>query len=208
MTDLSDLTGVGPATAEELESEGYTVADVADADADEIEQYLTPSVDPSETIADAEDATEDTTADTSTATEAVEAATDESGTDSEADSETDMDEIGADEILVEFSEPVDDDLMYAIMRAVLDKELDARRTNNFDRHETTMELVDKLARQYEADDPTYAYTFEELNVLYTALNDEQRNLAGTTGISTFSGRVKNARDDVQQVRRDNWPDNE
>lgn len=203
-TELDDLSGVGPSTAEELADDDYTIEAIADADPDELTDYLAPGIDPEDPISDAVKATEDSESEVTEESESE--ATDENESEKTESSESEDD--GGEELHEVDFELIDEhpDLKYAILRSVLDTELDSRRgSNNNDRHETVTELHDRLVDQFESNGP-YQYPFDELTLLYTSLRDEKNKLNQQSGVSRYAGHVKRLSDEVQEVRRENFPD--
>jgi hypothetical protein len=202
--ELDDLTGVGGSTAESLADDGYDVELIADADPEDIDSFLAPGVDPEDVIEDATNTIEsDDTTESETTLE------DESET-TESETTPEQTESESDEELHEVDFSLIDDnpgLEFAVVRAVLEAEINYRRgTGNRDKHESAKNLYYRLVDQFENDGP-YKYPFNELTMLYTALRDEKNRLNQRSGVSRYAGQVKALMDDVQKVRRDNFPDN-
>jgi hypothetical protein len=195
MTDLTEIDGVGPARAEDLEDEGYDSAeDVADADPDELDELFTStsgedlvSSAQDETVLgdDVEDAAEESDEDESEDTEEVEAEDDEDP----AKTETFTLEPG-----------FDDTQEYHLMAALVNEEVKARRTNNAGRLEATQ---DALA-QVRAGEP-YEFTMAQLSIAYTGTNQLESEYRGTRGLAQFVGGVREIRNVFQNARQQNWP---
>lgn len=173
MTDLTDIDGVGPAYAEELEDSGYESAeDVADADPDELDDVLAS--------ASGEDLVE-------SATEEVD---DEPATTDDAD----------DSDLISLGELNEDQVNHAIY-ALVNREINARQTNDRDNVEIVKDAIDELRG-----DPPYEFTLDQLTQLYTGINQHENDLRSRRGIGGFVSEIRNLRTDVQDARSENWPE--
>jgi hypothetical protein len=208
--ELDDLTGVGGSTAESLADDGYNVESVANADPDALDDYLAPGVDPEDVIEDAAGVIESDDTDESETTTVSSDQTEDESEQTEDESEQTGSAVEEDEVLHEVDFTLIDEhpgLEYAVVRAVLETELDYRRgTGNREKHDAAKTLYHRLVDQFENDGP-YQYPFNELTILYTALRDEKNRLNQRSGVSRYAGQVKSLMDDVQDVRRENFPDN-
>jgi len=195
MTDLTEIDGVGPSYAEELEEAGYESAeDVADADPEALDGLLTAT----------------------SGEELVSSAQDEAvlGDDGEPESETSVDET---EVEVEEDESEDEeteevfslepgfteDQEHHLIAALINEEITSRRRNN----STRLEDARGAIRQVRAGEP-YELTLKQLSIAYTGTNQLESEYRGTRGLASFVSQIRDLSEYFQQARQENWPDSE
>lgn len=188
MTDLTEIGGVGPSYAEDLQEAGYDSAeDVADANGEEIDTIIDTG-DGAEIVSNAQD--EVTVGDD---VDVVEEEADEE----DADDNPDTSEYYT------FEPGFSDEQEHHLIAALVNEEVNARRRNNAGRLAATQEAI----RSVREGEP-YEFTLEQLTVAYTATNQLQSEYRGTRGLSNFVSNVREVSQFFQTARQDHWPDNE
>jgi hypothetical protein len=201
MTSLTDIDGVGPSYAEDLEDEGYESAeDVADADPDALDDII-PTATGEEIVSNAQDeAALGTPESESTAEETVEDEAEAESEDTEEAVEENEDD-GAEVFTLEpgFSE----DQEHHLITALVNEEITSRRRNNTDRLEDARGAI----RQIRQGEP-YELTLKQLSIAYTGSNQLESEYRGTRGLASFVSQIRDVSSYFQQARQENWPESE
>lgn len=181
MTQLTEIDGVGPSYAEDLQEAGFDSAeDVASADVEALDALLdTASGEELKGNASAEVGPEDGTDDDG---EAVDPA------------KTEVFEIDAG-----FSDTQE----YHLIAALVNQEVDARRSNSLDRLESVQDALAEVR-----DGAPYELTLNQLSIAYTGVNQLESEYRGVRGLADFVGGIREVRNVFQDARRENWPDND
>jgi len=181
MTELTEIDNVGPSYADDLQEAGYDSAeDVASADVEALDGLVG----------------------TVSGEELKENANDEVGPEDTADG----DEQNADPAKTEtfeidpgFSETQE----YHLIAALVNQEVDARRSNSLDRLESVQGALAEVR-----DGAPYNLTLNQLSIAYTGTNQLESEYRGTRGLADFVGGVREVRNVFQDARRSNWPEAE
>lgn len=200
-TDLTEIDGVGPASAEKLESDGYeSVADVADADPDALDD-LVPAASGDEIVSNAQDeAALGNESDEAVADEAEAVEDDDVSDTDEPETESETDD-GPEVFTLEPGFSTDQE--NHLISALIDEEVKSRRRNNSSRLEDTQGAI----AQIRAGEP-YELTLDQLSIAYTATNQLESEYRGTRGLASFVSEVRELSQYFQNARRQNWPDSE
>lgn len=191
MTEMTEISGVGPSRAEDLHDAGYEDAEsVANADPAELDDMF--STLSGEALVDAaQDAVSGDEQD----------AVDETDTD-EDDESADTDDTAKVETFT-FSPGFSAEQEYHLMASLVNEEVDARRRNNKDRLTATQDALESV----RSGEP-YEFTLQQLSIGYRAMNQLEAEYRGTRGLSTFVSNVRDIQQFFQDARSENWPDNE
>lgn len=186
MTALTDIDGVGPAYAEELEEAGYNTAeDVASADADTVDDVLA-SADGAELVQSARAVADG----------------ESSVSDEESDSEpSETSHEDADDDLISFAPDFNVDQRNHLISALVDREINARRTNQGGKVESIRETIDVFL----GEEP-YRLELDQISTAYTAINQHEQDLRSQRGIAGFISEIRAIKNELQEVRSRNWPE--
>jgi predicted RecB family nuclease len=170
MTDLTDIDGIGPSYAEELEDNGYGSAEaVADADPDELDSII-DTHDGETLVANAEAAIE-----------------------------SDRDEFESapvyDDEPIELGLDLDDDQRNHLIKGLVNEEIRARRTNKAGDLER---MKDAIQQVIDGDD--LEFTKQQLDAAYRAVNGLESEYRSQRGVGTFTTKLRTLKDDLQSIR--------
>lgn len=190
MTDLEEINGIGPGRADTLEEDGYhTAEDVANAKPENIGEII-QAADGGEIVSNAQAIADKGDIDG----ESVDEEEDDS-----VEEETEPEEPG--DIEVVFDMDLSTTQRNHVIGALLNEEIKTRRTNRRDKRELVQEAVNMFI---EGDHP-YELTLEQLNTLYRGLNEIESEYRSTRGLSSFVGEIRSVKNEVQELRSENWP---
>jgi len=85
--------------------------------------------------------------------------------------------------------------------AMIDQQTAAVRTNDV----STVSMVDDAIETLLGDEP-YELTLDQLTQLYTGLSNRESELRSTRGINSYVSDIRELRNEVQELRSSNWPD--
>lgn len=195
MSDLSDIDGVGPARAETLQEAGYeTIHDVATADEDELDEALGSGATASTIIEAAqEEDEEEANFEPADETEEVESEDDEEVEVEEDDVEAEPDGDSDDGYRFDLNRNQQNHLL----RALVEQEVNARRTNQPGRVEAVLDAIEEV----RSGEP-YDLTEQQLNLMYSGINQLENEYRGLRGISGFTSEVRDARIVIDNARKD------
>lgn len=187
MTELTEIDGVGPSYAETLADNGYDSAEaVADADPDAVDGLI-GNVSGDTLVENARDVSaEDTGGDD--ADDAGDDAEDAGGGDDEQRTLT---------IDADFTDVQENYLI----RALVEQETRARRTNNGDQVGIINDAIDEV----KSGQP-YELTLDQAGQAYTGINQLEQDLRADRSINRFVSDVRDVKQVFQQARNDNWPE--
>lgn len=172
MTELTEIDGVGPSYAETLQDEGYSSAeDVADTDAEDLGVL-----------------------DTLTGEELKENAVAVSGDDVADDEDPTKEEY------YDLEPGLSVDQENHLIHALVQEEINARASNNADRHEAARNAIIEVK-----DGEPYSLTLQQISIAYRATNQLESEYRGTRGLSTFVGEMRQVTNYFQETRQEYWP---
>lgn len=179
-TDLTEIDGIGPSYAEELEQAGFESAeDVAAGDADELDAVL----------------------DTHSGSDIKDSASEVAGP-QETEFDTTEDGRGSGEYH-EFDYDLDEDQRNHLIKGLVNEEIRARRTNKA----VDVEMVkDAIGRVMS--DESLSLTKEQLDTAYRAMNQLESEYRSQRGVGTFTTKISNLKNALQEARSEAHPDNE
>lgn len=186
MTELTEIEGVGPSYAEDLEDAGYeTAEDVADADPSDVDDII-PTTSGEEVVSNAQDGA---------------ALGEPDHEEPIVETEDDTDDFGPETYTLEpdLSAAQENHLIYAL----INEEVQARRRNNASRHDDVTRAIDDV----KGGEP-YVFTYEQVSIAYTAMNQLENEYRGTRGLSTFVSDIRDVAQYFQQKRQEHFEDNE
>lgn len=185
-TDLTEITGVGPARAEKLKNAGFeTAEDVATADLDEISEPLGSAAHPEDVRASA-----------------IEAA----GMDEE--------EVSGGDVSVE-RDPRSDtrelaiespEYAFYLVKGLADEQLRLRRRNEVTKIGPITDLMQRISSQIGDDGLVFRVDLDDLSSLYTAIRNVEDEISGMRGQGEMIGDMRDLRNEIQSLRDDLWPD--
>lgn len=190
-TNLTDIDGVGPSYADELEEEGYDSAeDVADADPEALDDIV-PTASGETIVAAAQDEV------------AIGDEEDEVEDEPEAEEDADAKYEDSEEEVYELSPGFSEDQEHHLITALVNEEVKSRRRNNSSRLDATRGAI----REVRNGEP-YHLTLEQLSIAYTGTNQLESEYRGTRGLASFVSNVRELKTYFQNARQENWPDSE
>ena len=195
MTELTDIPGVGPSYAEDLEESGYeSVSDVSEADPEEIGEIIERK-NGEDVVEDAADLLgEETDSEEEEAVDVEEESVVEGFDDVEEEEDDDTEEDDDDLVRIDSNfTPVQENYFIG---ALVDQEKSARRSNNTD----VVDIVNDAIEEVKAGEP-YEFTEEQLNHAYTAVNQLEQSIRADRNLTAFAGQVREIRQVIQDERR-------
>lgn len=176
MTDLDEISGVGPAYAEELAENGFDSAeDIAQADPDDVDEVLA-SADGQEIVNNALDLTGGAPDD-------------------------DEDEIEVEDDQIAFSPGFSETQENHMISALVDEEIKQRKRNHGSTAEQIMDIID----EFKSGEP-YHVTLDDLSYMYTAASQMESMYRAERGLGgNFAGEIREVKNIVQEQREMNWP---
>lgn len=181
MVEITDITGIGPSKADDLEDEGYeSVEDIAQADPDNLSDISGISEDRAlEYMVSAGDLLDDSEDDEESSGDEFDLTPDEVGEELQEDEEDDEDDEAEAEpeeepeytVTVEF----DNRLQYHTFHAAIMRYHEDVYTSNQPYSDTMQKILDGLSGTESA---TYELTGTELNTLHTAVKQARTEYQG------------------------------
>lgn len=190
MTELTEITGVGPSYAETLEDNGYeTAEDVAGADPEELDELI-ERADGSDLVVNAMDAVPLDDIDDDPVADDADGGVDE-------DESTDDDDSG--ETIVTMDPHLTETQEVHLIRALVREEVRNIRRNDTDGSDMTRDVIRQVR-----DGRPYELTLQQCDYAYRATNQLQQEYQQDRHINSLVGEVRELTEMFQQARTGNW----
>lgn len=178
-TDLTEIDGVGPSYAEELSEAGYESAeDVAEADEDELDKLI-GTINGSDLRASATDLVGD-------------------------QGQSDGQEQSVDDDTVEFDMDLSTDQRNHLIKALVNEEIRARKTNSKSEVESAKEAIEMVIEG----EPPYQFTRQQLDAGYRSTNQLESEYRSQRGVGSFTTQIRHLNQAFQQARKEHQQRNE